>query len=74
MNKLHSLSIAAALVALTACKPAETSQTPATGTGGEIRGDTARVGDLGDGLDPQLITTMALAALNKRLNGSIEAR
>ena len=47
---------------------------PATGTGGEIRGDTARVGDLGDGLDPQPITTMALAALNKRLNGSIEAR
>lgn len=34
MNKLHTLSIAATLLALTACKPAETPQSPATGTGG----------------------------------------
>ncbi len=47
---------------------------PATGTGGEIRGDTARVDGLGDELDPQPITAATIGTINKLLKGSIEAR
>src|SRR5678816_1384388 len=61
-------------------QPAETLATPsrhaasrpATGVGGEIRGDAVRIGDLGGGLDPQPTRT-ANGASNKNL-GSIEAR
>ena len=45
---------------------------PATGTGGEIRGDIAWLDGLGDGLEPQLAAIATSGAIHKRLNGSIE--
>ena len=70
---LHSAQLWDHPVETLATPSRHAASSPATGTGGEIRGP-AGFDERDAGLAPQPIAITAIGAINKLLNGSIEAR
>src|SRR5215468_6605408 len=71
---LHSAQLCDQPVETPATPSRHAASRPATGTGGEIRDVAAWIDDRGPVLGPQPIAITAIGAINKCLNGSIEAR
>src|SRR5690349_15638924 len=70
---LHSAQLCDHPVDTLATPSRHAASRPGTGTGGEIRGP-AGFEERAAGLAPQPIPITAIGAINKHLNGSIEAR
>src|SRR5215468_8000743 len=71
---LHSAQLCDQPVETLATPSRQAASRPATGTGGEIGGGAARSDGRGAGRDPQPIAITAIGAINRCLNGGIEAR